>query len=220
MLKKLFAQLLNLVYPPFCAHCHEYLQIAKPLCGPCTYLIQPVASITLTLGRHYDMTVYAAGVYDDPLRAMIMAKLHRQTIAAKQLGHIMWEKIIREQHVIKPNSILVPIPLHWTRFAWRGYNQAEEIANKISTLTGIPVMHALKRIRATDSQTHVRGLQRAENVKNAFALKISSLDPSTHIVLVDDLMTTGATLIAAGKVLKSLKPNGIDAIVVARALKK
>ena len=194
-------------------------------------LIKPIASITLPLGRT-EMTVHAAGVYDDPLRPLIMAKLHRQTIAAKHMAHILWERISkqeclseltalskRDRKVGAGHALLVPVPLHWTRFAWRGYNQAELIARELSKLSGIPMVKALRRVRATSSQTHVPGSDRLKNVRDVFVVNNTIIKPGSHIIIIDDLMTTGATLIEAARAVEPLKPARVDALVVARALK-
>ncbi len=218
MLKKLWHQSVNLIYPSYCYYCLLYVDANKPLCAACMALIKPVVSVSLSLGKQ-KITVYAAGAYDDPLRQLIMAKLHRQAVAARQMAFILWELVLKEKMDEFDNAVITFIPLHWTRFAWRGYNQAEFIAQELSKLSGLPIVYALKRIKAAGSQTKVSGFERSANVRDAFVLnKNVAIKPGTKLLLVDDLMTTGATLIEAGTVLKQLKPASIDALVVARAL--
>lgn len=220
MIKKIWHRIINLVYPPFCSFCLTYLDENRPLCDACIARIQPIASISLPLGSRYTMTVHAAGAYDDPLRPLIMAKLHRQRIAARHMAHILWELALKHKMPMYKDAVLTVVPLHWTRYAWRGYNQAEVIAQELSRLSGLRLVPALKRVRATGSQTQVSGSDRTENVRDAFVLNRNVADISgKRILLIDDLMTTGATLIEAGTVLKELKPLTIDALVVARTLK-
>lgn len=229
MLSKMWHSLLDIIYPPFCSYCLIYLAEQKPLCGPCMALIQPIASVTVPLAGRDTLTVHAAGVYDDPLRQLIKAKFYRQTNAARQLGHIVWELVLkpkieheysRAADTLVHEYALVPIPLHWTRAAWRGYNQAELIAQELSRLSGLPMINALTRVRATKYQSRLAGSSRSANLHDAFVInERGRVKKDTKLILVDDLMTTGATLIEASKVLKQLKPVSVEAIVVCRALK-
>ncbi|PKN03382.1 hypothetical protein CVU75_02475, partial [Candidatus Dependentiae bacterium HGW-Dependentiae-1] len=102
----------------------------------------------------------------------------------------------------------------------RGYNQAHEMARVLACKRGCAVAPILKRARRTPFQSGLPAAKRAENVKNVFTL-IAGVDPALftgkHIVLVDDLMTTGATLREAAKVLRTLNPASITAVVAARA---
>jgi ComF family protein len=87
---------------------------------------------------------------------------------------------------------IVPVPLHPRRQRTRGYNQSEKLARELSALSGLPVLTALERVRDTRSQVDLDRLARTANVTGAFAATIDLQDRS--IVLVDDVVTTGATL--------------------------
>lgn len=90
---------------------------------------------------------------------------------------------------------IVPVPLHPKRQRQRGYNQSMEIARGVSAATGLPVMAgAVKRISFRRSQTQKTGLERQENVENAFALADAADLQGKHLLVVDDVVTTGATV--------------------------
>ena len=118
------------------------------------------------------------------------------------------------------SEYLIPIPLHRTRMAERGYNQAEMLALGIANAQGGEVFHALRRTRPTPSQTQLTIPERIENVRGAFALtrKANALEDK-HVLLIDDVMTTGSTLASAAEVLRTAKPRSIGILTLAAARK-
>lgn len=117
---------------------------------------------------------------------------------------------------------LVPIPLHMTRLAWRGFNQAGWLANAISRQMGVSVLHdGLFRRRRTGSQEGLSVNQRAENVRNAFKVprRRNTCIKNKRIVLIDDVFTTGATVTAATRALYKAKARNVDVLVLARVLR-
>lgn len=207
----------TLVAPPFCAYCKKFLNKRDVFCIDCYQLLEPVVSRAVPISTQLTMHVMAVGIYREPLKSIILAKAWSDIVACKQLGSLIWDHTYFRNI---PCDFLVPIPLHWLRFARRGYNQAEEIARELGVQRKVPIAPLLKRIRHTPFQSSLIYTQRAANVKSVFALKeINSASyQGKHIVLVDDLMTTGATLVSAAKVLLPLKPASIHAVVVARAI--
>ncbi|MCI4671940.1 MAG: ComF family protein [Bacteroidia bacterium] len=100
---------------------------------------------------------------------------------------------------------IVPVPLHWTKRARRGYNQAEQIAKGISKISGIPYsIRSLIRKRRTQTQAKKKGDARWRNVSGAFVVK---RDLPDSVLLVDDVVTTGSTLEACAKALINASPN-------------
>lgn len=90
---------------------------------------------------------------------------------------------------------IISLPLHWRKKHKRGYNQSDYIAKGLSDITGIPVLkHVVKRIRNNPSQTHLNHQEREENVRGIFQLKHPDQVMNQHILLVDDVLTTGSTL--------------------------
>jgi len=101
---------------------------------------------------------------------------------------------------------LVPVPLSSKRLRQRGYNQSERLASGIREITGIPVItKAIKRKKFVQSQTKLSRHERQENVSDMFQLKDESLLKNKHILLIDDICTTGSTLISCIDVLKTIE---------------
>ncbi len=115
-------------------------------------------------------------------------------------------------------DILIPVPLHKRRQRWRGYNQSEWIARGLSKITGIP-LHAdwMTRSRYTETQTHKGQYGRWENVQDLFACTSPAALQGKHVLLVDDVLTTGATLVACADALKDIPGLRISVFTLARA---
>lgn len=110
-------------------------------------------------------------------------------------------------------AVLVPVPLHPSRLRSRGYNQSDILAAAFSRVTGAPVEQALVRSRRTRSQIHLSRGQRRKNVRGAFAVAEQvKLRPDLRYVLVDDVLTTGATL---SECAQALRKGGAVAVDVA-----
>ncbi len=207
----------SVVAPPFCAACKTFLSEREPLCDTCFSNIKPVVSKTIPITDSVDLTVFASAAYRDPLQILILAKNYGNITAATQLGELIWQ-LTDIRHL--EFDYLVPIPLHWMRYAKRGYNQTEEIAEVISARSGKPLVSLLKRIKKTVFQARLTHDERAENAKEAFVLKVKDKDlfKDKTIVLVDDVMTSGATLRAAARQIRLLKPKRIIAVVACRVV--
>jgi ComF family protein len=132
----------------------------------------------------------------------------------------------RCQAVLDGAHVLVPVPLHPSRRRARGFNQAMDLARRLSGGT-LPVRAAIRRVRATPTQTGLPAVQRQRNMRDAFAparrlwwRRRASSQPLTGciVVLVDDVSTTGATLDACARVLLEMGANEVRAVTAARAV--
>lgn len=170
----------------------------------------------IRLSKSYTMTIFAISDYHEPIRSLILAKSRSDITASKQLGKLI---LMHTPLQYIPIDCFIPIPLHWTRFAHRGYNQADEIAQILAHNTGKPVIHAIKRTKRTQFQSKLTHGNRLHNVRNAFIVTgDGSYFHNKHIVLVDDLMTTGATLQALAKMIIKYKPASISVAVACRVV--
>lgn len=203
--------------PHTCAYCKKFLSTKDIFCVNCTYKIIPIVSKKIDITPTFAITVFAISDYKDPLKKLILGKSWSDSLASYQLGRLLSE-MVPLQNI--DYDIIVPIPLHWTRYAWRGFNQAHEMARVISKKKKIPIRFLIKRNKQTVYQSAIPSNTRGENVKDAFILGNFSKKnyENKHILLVDDLMTTGSTLRAAAKTLLALKPRKITVVVACRVI--
>lgn len=120
-------------------------------------------------------------------------------------------------------ELIVPVPLHYSRLVMRGYNQSAWLAQALGRQAGVAVsVDALKRTRRTPSQAGLSGRARRRNVTGAFAVRRSWLKRvrGRHVLLVDDVLTSGATLSACTRALKRAGARQIDVIVLARVVRE
>ena len=128
------------------------------------------------------------------------------TEAGEYFGSMLGRQMARAEHFTDVDAV-VPVPLHWTRQWKRGYNQAESIAMRVASELGAELRtDLLYRRRRTSTQTKVDVEKKGRNVMGAFDA-VKSGDEPTHIVIVDDLFTTGATLYACYSALKKVYPS-------------
>jgi ComF family protein len=153
-------------------------------------------------------------VAESPLQSIIHAmKYDGMMKLGLQLGKSLSYLVPKEVDVI------VPVPLHRTRLAERGYNQAEVISKAIAAQSNTKVVKAIKRVRPTPSQTHLSLPKRIENMRGAFALtQDASGIKDKHVLIVDDVMTTGSTLASVAETLMEAKPKSISILALAIAI--
>src|ERR1700719_2018611 len=161
----------------------------------------------------------AAVRYDDVARTLVHAlKYQDRTDLAPAMGRWM----ARAGHELLDGAdVLVPVPLHWRRAWSRRYNQSGALARIIEWQTGVKVASdALRRIRPTQQQIGLSKPQRASNVQGAF--KVSTLRQSEiagrRVILIDDVLTSGATVDACARALLRAKAASVDVLVFARVV--
>lgn len=112
-------------------------------------------------------------------------------------------------------TVLCPVPLHWTRAFLRGFNQSQLLAEALSAKTGASQLPLLMRVRATGFQSHRAPAKRRQAMQAAFVAETRDVSVPRHVVLIDDICTTGATLDACARALKQGGVQRVDAAVVA-----
>lgn len=163
---------------------------------------------------------FSALVYDDASRDLVLAFKHGdQTHLTMTFGPWL---VQTGRDILQEADLLTPVPLHWVRLLKRRYNQAALLAQAVSNLTGVPcVLDALQRTKNTLSQGHKNAKDRRENVRGVFTVAKPALAriAGKKIVLIDDVMTTGATLESCAKALYDGGAAQVDVLTLARAVK-
>ncbi len=158
--------------------------------------------------------IWAATAYYHPTarKSVEFFKFRGFTSLADKFGDIITDRIPAEEF---QNSVIIPVPLHWTRQLWRGFNQAEKIAaalvnrNKDSKLS-----LELKRVRRTKQQALLSKMERHQNLKDAFSWMGESAPEK--VILVDDVVASGGTLDAAAAILREAGVKKVVGVVFAR----
>lgn len=155
----------------------------------------------------------AVFVYGFPLDRLVpRLKFHRDLAAGRLMAALMAEALATAP---RPDAIL-PVPLHPRRLRQRGYDQALELARPLAEALSLPLRtDLLQRSRPTAPQSELHAAERQRNVARAFVVP-PAITPPAHVCLIDDVMTTGATLQAAARVLLSAGALRVDAWVCAR----
>ncbi|MBL8246596.1 MAG: ComF family protein [Rhodanobacteraceae bacterium] len=188
-----------------CARCAEPLPAPTPVCGKCSQ--RPPA---------FD-AAWAGFQYLAPLDQLVQRLKFDDALAVGRALLPHWLAAFRAhraQHGDALPAALVPVPLHRSRLRQRGYNQALELARDLGRELGIPVHDALARARATAPMPGLDWDARRRNVRDAFAVTAARLP--AHVALVDDVMTSGATVGEAARVLKRAGVQRVEVIVLAR----
>jgi ComF family protein len=156
--------------------------------------------------------VYSFGSYDGTLRKLIhLFKFDGVQPLKRVLGRYLALCLPREERF----DAVVPMPLHWRRRWQRGFNQSELLAREIARRWNVPVRKAVRRRRATAPQAALTSAQRRRNVQGAFEARKGTLK-GMRVLLVDDVLTTGATASACARALKRAGAAHVSLLTVAR----
>jgi len=220
---------------PVCARCWERLErIAPPVCGVCGLPLG--AGFGERLGR------LPGAIHDPPPRcgacrstpppyryaraparyegavrdALHALKFDGRRSIASPLAALLAES--EDLGVPRPAiDLLVPVPLHPGRRAERGFNQAELLARELGRAWGVPVAaDALVRARATRPQSELSGTERRRNVRGAFALARPERVAGRHVLLIDDVLTTGTTVAECARTVRGAGASAVGVLTVAR----
>jgi len=164
--------------------------------------------------RGFD-AVYSYGSYEGTLRQLIhVFKYGGVRPLAGTFGRFMAQALPREAEF----DLIVPMPLHWLKKYQRGFNQAELLANEIAVRWGAPVVNAVRRRKYTSTQAGLTNAKRRLNVAGAFAIpkRFRKRLDGKHVLLTDDVMTTGATAGACARALKRAGATRVTLLTLAR----
>jgi ComF family protein len=234
--RKLYASVFSLVFPDECRICAEPLREVSriPVCRTCLLKPEPLAAEYFCVQcrspfrssfpldeqglcglcrrgvRGFD-AAYSFGFYEDELRELIhLFKYGRVQPLAKPLGRLLALALPRDQEF----DVIVPMPLHWRKRWQRGFNQSALLASEIGRRSNVPVKNALRRIRPTVTQAGLTNAKRRLNVSGAFRARTTST--GKRVLLVDDVMTTGATAASCARALKIAGASQVTLLTLAR----
>jgi ComF family protein len=237
MLKNLATRALDLLLPPLCLMCDDPVGGAATLCPACwsqiTFIAPPFCACC---GAPFDIpasagmqcgaclstpplyaSARAAMLYDDASRKLVLGFKHGDRIyAAKALAAWMARA---GADLLAQADLVIPVPLHRWRLFSRRYNQAALLARYIARLSGkVFAADTLRRVRATPSQGHRKRKERQDNVRGAFAVSLKHVGvvAGKNIVLIDDVLTTGATVDECARVLLKAGAARVDVLTLSR----
>lgn len=241
VLQRSALQCLDLLLPPRCLGCGMIVESARSLCancwrglvflGPphcrlCGYpLPQAVADATVCGSCTVDPPAFdrarAALRYDDGARGLILRFKHAdRTDIARTFGRLMAHA---GRELLQGCDIITPVPLHRWRLLQRGYNQSALLAYALAHDNEKQVIpDLLQRVQATASQQGLSGKQRSRNIKaSAFRINPRYREhvAGRHILLIDDVLTTGATVTACTRTLRAGKAAFVDVLALARVVR-
>jgi ComF family protein len=155
----------------------------------------------------------AALAYEYPVDRIVRKFKFQRNLAC---GQLLADELIRcfEQSGSAAPDILIPVPLHFTRRFWRGFNQAEFLARQLGSRLRIPVLvHKLLRKKRTSAQSGLGRRERQRNIRGAFQCRTTG---KLRVALVDDVMTTGTTLAACARAVRAAGASHVSVWVAAR----
>jgi ComF family protein len=216
---------------PFCPSCRVSLLersavTAASACPRCALQVGPFGDLqkgcSQCRGRSLGFdAALALGPYEGPLKDLcLQLKQERSAWLAPWLGDLLVEGRREAISLLPADAWVVPVPLHWWRHWRRGYNQAEVLARSLAKRLGRPIHRPLRRVKATPRLARKGITERGQVMRKAFKARSSPQLKGRTVLLVDDILTTGATCGEAARELKRAGAARVVALVMARAERK
>ena len=206
---KWISDLIDLIFPRTCVVCGELLSPQeKDICINCLSTLPKIEKIHLdeiekSFWGKVEIERATSFMYyhkNSPYNNLIHRLKYKNRPDTGDRLAFLAAKEIAESGFFDDIDAIVPLPLSKRKMRQRGYNQCDYIAKGLSRATGIPVIkNAVKRLKSNETQTHKSRDERWQNVEGIFALSDATLLEGKHILLIDDILTTGATLASCAK---------------------
>ncbi len=203
----------TLLMPTRCVFCATRCESLESfICNPCKQDLPWRTPLCST--DHPPLTVIAAPLeYAFPVDAALkLLKFQRRCDYVPPFAELLWQ-LVGELPV--DIDALLPMPLHWRRQAMRGFNQAFELSRVLQRRSGLPLLRSIRRVRATAFQSGLAAADRRHNLRNAFRAREAVT--AKHVLIVDDVITTGETCARLAAVLIAAGAKKVSALAVARA---
>ena len=223
----------KLMAPYLCRSCAVgYVPFQHPMCPRCGRPFGTEHAVDHTCPDCLDREmVYeasrAAGAFEEPLKTLIhQYKYQGRTELARPFGRLLWDALMRFYDPLAFDA-MIPVPLHWYRRYRRGFNQAALLLRewqRHATDAGIHwnrhkvLQHALVRRRRTAAQTGLGKEERETNLKGAFIVRCAELVEGKRLLLIDDVLTTGATVAECARALMNAGAAAVKVLTLARAV--
>lgn len=213
---------LDLLIPAACSGCGRY---GAQLCEACRATFRTagapadrfiVADPSVVIGDDLELAVAAFGYHGALRRALARLKYGGASRLARPVAHAALPSL-RALAGLLPEPALVPIPVHPERLRQRGYNQAALLGAQLARVTGLTLADVLVRRRPTTQQHRLNRAERLRNLRGAFVMRRGARAPRC-VILVDDILTTSATLEACAGVLRDEGAGRVMGFAVAREL--
>lgn len=217
-MQSLIDNILDLLFPPRCAGCKSRGALLCPACQASCRFVPDAANREqhLRLNSPFLSSTAGAYVFEGAIReAVHTLKYNRRKRMAAPLGVLLNRYL--SAHPIAVDAI-VAVPLHPERLRKRGFNQAQLLAAQLGHQAGLPLLAGeLVRVRQTSQQADLNRAERRANVREAFAWQ-GATSPPGRILVIDDVLTTGATVEAAAQALHAAGAREVHALALARGL--
>lgn len=218
MIINYLSSLINLLFPSNCIICQTLTSINEIVCKNCINNINSFQNVNNLTHNLKDINgIFILGEYERILKNLIIKyKYNKQTKLSKFFAKLIFQKFnetIKNFNILDYN-LIIPVPLHENKLKERGFNQSELLAKELASYFNINYdSNVVIQTKITQDQTKLNYLERIENVKDAFKInekKIYQIK-SKNVIIVDDVITTGATI---NNIIKVLKENGTNLIFV------